>query len=262
MLMDYHMHTPLCGHAVGEPKDYVEMALQRGLDEVGFSDHVILHVDRREYSMSLDQLPRYVQEVKALQQLFPNLPIKLGVEADYSPSSVEKIRVVLRRHSFDYVLGSVHSIGDWFFDDSHYVGEYQKRDIDQIYEEYFRLVQEAALSGLFDIIAHPDLIKKFGYKPKDDPRSLYEKTVEAFKNAGVCIEVNTSGLRKPVKEIYPNKGFLKLCLENRIPVTLGSDAHQPKEVGQDLEKAVSLLKSVGYKELALFTERKRKYAPL
>jgi len=153
-------------------------------------------------------------------------------------------------------------MGDWFFDDNRYVGEYQKRDIDQVYEEYFRLVQEAALSGLFDVMAHPDLIKKFGYKPKDDPQPLYEKTVEVFKDAGVCIEVNTSGLRKPVKEIYPNRGCLKICLENHIPVTLGSDAHQPKEVGRDLEKALSLLKSVGYKELTLFTERKRKYTPL
>jgi len=262
MLMDYHVHTPLCGHAVGEPKEYMETALQRGLEEMGFSDHVILHVDRREYSMSLDQLPRYVQGVKALQRLFPNLPIKLGVEVDYSPSSVEKIRAVLRRYSFDYVLGSVHSMGDWFFDDNRYVGEYQRRDIGQVYEEYFRLMQEAALSGLFDIMAHPDLIKKFGYKPEDDPQPLYGETVEAFKDAGMCIEVNTSGLRKPVKEIYPNREFLKLCLENRIPVTLGSDAHQPKEVGQDLEKAIGLLKSVGYKELTLFTERKRKYAPL
>lgn len=261
MLVDYHLHTPMCGHAVGEPKDYVEMALQRGLDEMGFSDHVILHVDRREYSMRLDQLPRYVRRVETLQRLFPKLPIKLGVEVDYSPGSVEKIRAVLRRHSFDYVLGSVHSMGDWFFDDNRYLAEYQRRDIDQVYEKYFRLVQEAALSGLFDIMAHPDLIK-FGYKSKDDPQSLYGETVEAFKEAGICVEVNTSGLRKPVREIYPNREFLKLCLENRIPVTLGSDAHQPKEAGQDLEKAISLLKSVGYKELTLFNERKRKYASL
>jgi len=200
--------------------------------------------------------------MEALQRLFPNLPIKLGLEVDYSPSSVEKIGSMLRRYSFDYVLGSVHSMGDWFFDDNRYMDEYQRRGIDQVYKEYFRLMQEAALSDLFDIVAHPDLIKKFGHKPKDDPQPLYEETVEAFKNAGVCIEVNTSGLRKPVKEIYPNREFLKLCLENRIPVTLGSDAHQPKEVGQDLEKAISLLKSVGYKELTLFTEGKRKYIPL
>jgi len=212
--------------------------------------------------MRLDQLPRYVREVEALQRLFLNLSIKLGVEVDYSPGSVDKIRAVLRRYSFDYVLGSVHSMGDWFFDDSRYVGEYQRRDLGQVYSEYFRLMQEAALSGLFDIMAHPDLIKKFGHKPKDDPQPLYRETVGAFKDAGVCIEVNTSGLRKPVKEIYPSREFLKLCLENRIPVTLGSDAHQPKEVGQDLEKAISLLKSVGYKELTLFTERKRRYVPL
>ncbi len=262
MLMGYHLHTPLCGHAVGEPKDYVEKALQRGLDEIGFSDHVILHMDRREYSMSVDQLPKYIQEVKALQRIFPNLPIKLGVEVDYSPSSAEKIRAVLRRYSFDYVLGSVHSLDDWVFDDNRYMDEYQRRDIGQVYEEYFRLVQDAALSGLFDIMAHPDLIKKFGYKPKYNLQPLYEKTVEAFKDAEICIEVNTSGLRKPVKEIYPNRKFLKLCLEDRIPVTLGSDAHQPKEVGQDLKKTISLLKVLGCKELTLFTGRKRKYVSL
>lgn len=257
-LVDYHVHTPMCGHAVGELEDYVKAAQARGLHEIGFSDHLIFHMDNRDYSMPLKQFPLYIKAVEAVQRRFPRYQVKVGVEVDYFQGENDVIKSTFQGEPLDYVLGSVHCINGWVFDDERYISEYKRRDIDEFYEEYFKLVQEAALSGLFDVIAHPDVIKKFGYKPIRGIKSLYIETVQAFKEAGICVEVNTSGLRKPVHEIYPSVEFLKLCFEKGLPVTLGSDAHSPEEVGWCFDKAVDLLRNVGYREITVFTGRKRK----
>jgi len=257
MLVDYHVHTRLCGHAQGAPEEYVKAAAERGLREIGFSDHLIFHLDNREYSMPLSQLPEYIEAVREAQARFTKPQVKLGVEVDYSPDVVEAIDDTLSETRLDYVLGSVHTVHGWVIDDERYIARYQSEDIESLWEEYFRLVQEAARTRLFDVMAHPDLVKKFGYRPRKDLSGLYAETVDAFKQAGVCVEVNTAGLRKPVREIYPSGAFLNLCREERLPVTLGSDAHQPNEVGEGFEFALSMLKAIGYKEAVTFSGRAR-----
>ncbi len=262
MLVDYHVHTALCGHAEGDLQEYVRAAARIGLKEIGFSDHVIFHLDNRNYSMPLGRLPEYIDAIRDLQARFPEPRVKVGVEVDYAPGVVEAIDQTLGETKLDYVLGSVHTVRGWVFDDERYIARYQSEDIDSLWDEYFRLVQEAALTGLFDVMAHPDLVKKFGYRPKRDPSRLYAETVDAFKEAGVCVEVNTAGLRKPAREIYPCKAFLNLCFQERLPVTLGSDAHHPDEVGGGFEVALSTLRSIGYKEVSLFSGRERASALL
>jgi histidinol-phosphatase (PHP family) len=260
--VDYHLHTRLCGHASGELEEYLEQAVRLGIREVGFSDHLPLYFlppgkTIPDYAMGEEELPLYVEMVQNCARKFP-LRVSLGIEADYVPGCEKKLAALLSRYPFDYVIGSVHFLDGWGFDNPAEMEEYSRRDLDRVYEEYFALVQQAALSGLFDIIAHPDLIKKFGFQPGLDLSPLYEETARAFRRAGVCAEVNSAGLRYPAGEIYPSLGLLKCFFKHGVPVTLGSDAHCPEQVGAGLPEALRLLREAGYREVTLFSARKRR----
>jgi len=261
-LVDYHLHTPLCGHARGEIDDYLVEAVKKGLVEIGFCDHLPLYFlppgqSIPGYAMDEDQLPLYVEKVLALRERSP-IPVKLGIEADYAPGRERELALLLSGYPFDYVTGSIHFIDGWSFDHPGEIGEYSRRDLNEVYERYFSLLVEASQSGLFDVMAHPDLIKKFGFVPKRDLRPLYEETARAFKRADVCAEINTAGLRYPAKEIYPARPLLEAFYAHGVPVTLGSDAHAPLQVGEAVEKALALAVEVGYRELAVFERRARK----
>ena len=258
---DYHLHTSLCGHAVGEMEEYLAAAERAGLTEVGFSDHLpqyFLPPDQRNPGLGMgeEELPRYVEKVLRLREAAAPVRLKLGAEADYVPGHEEALARILDRYPFDYVLGSVHYIDGWGFDNPELIDGYSRRDIGQLYEQYFSLLQAAARTGLFDVMAHPDLIKKFGYRPAGNITPLYEATARIFAEAGVCVEVNTAGLRVPARELYPAPGFLAACRRRGVPVTLGSDAHRPDQVGLGLADALRLVRDSGFGEIASFSGRK------
>jgi len=267
MLVDYHLHTYFSGHARGELEEYVKVAKEKGLAEIGFADHLPLYFlpenkRERELAMTSEELSFYFQKVKQIQNSYPELPIKLGLEADFIPDKEKELEDILSQWELDYVLGSVHFIGDWGFDQSRYLSEFRKREINKVYQQYFHLIQEASLSGEFDILSHLDLIKKFDFRPTEDITDLLRETVATIRKADVCVEINTSGLRKPVQEIYPERQLLSLCYEYGVPITLGSDAHQPEEVGKDFDQALCLAQEVGYRELVVFSRRQRQVLPL
>jgi histidinol-phosphatase (PHP family) len=258
---DYHLHTSLCGHASGRIDDYVGQAVRTGIQEIGFSDHFPLYFlppgkTIPDYAMSDNQLPLYAEMVKRCAEGSP-LKVKLGIEVDYVPGFEKKLAYELAAYPFDYVTGSVHFIDGWGFDNPDEIEEYSKRELYLVCEQYFNLVQQAALTGLFDVMAHPDLVKKFGFHLERDLTSLYEETARAFKKAGVCVEVNSAGLRYPAREIYPAPALLAIFNQHSIPVTLGSDAHAPEQVGAGLEEALQLIRKAGYREITLFNRRKR-----
>jgi histidinol-phosphatase (PHP family) len=239
-------------------QEYAARASSIGLAEIGFSDHFpMLHVEDRSLSMGMEELPEYVQEVEGLRPGFPGLEIKLGIEVDFIPETAERLPDLLKAQPYDYIMGSVHYIDGWGFDHPRNIEGYAGRDLMALWERYFDLLGDAAESGLFDVLAHPDLIKKFGFRPDADVRHLYEACLDRVAAAGSVIEVNSGGLRKPVGEIYPGFNFLLLCRERDIPLTLGSDAHCPEEVGEGFEEVLSLLRKVGYEELTIFNRRKR-----
>lgn len=267
MPVDYHIHTKMCGHAVGEMEEYVQAARRKGLLEMGFSDHIPMYFlppDERDLSIAMrqEELPEYVRRVREAQQKFYPYPVKFGIEADYAPGMEEELAAILKLYEFDYVLGSIHFLAGWGFDNPLNIAEYDKWDIYELYSLYFSTLGRAAASGLFDTIAHPDLIKKFGFRPDRDIRELYENTVKIIADAGVCIEINTAGLRVPAGEIYPHVDFLGLCFRNKVPVSLGSDAHSPEQVGANFGEAVQLLKSVGYTEVVTYAGRNKNYLRL
>lgn len=256
---DYHMHTPLCRHATGEPVDYARHALETGLTEIGFSDHSPMERDDFDnWRMNMSQLDEYVAKVRLAQKTFPQLTILLALEVDYLPGQEDWIRSLAARHPWDYFIGSVHYVSDsWDIDNPAKLSEWKKRDAFEVWRAYFDRLTLAAQSGLFEIIGHADLPKKFGIRPQQDCTPLYETFLEAVKKSGCAIELNTAGLRKDCREIYPSRGLLELAFQKGVPITFGSDAHKPEEVGLDFAAAIGLAHETGYQQSCRFRQRKR-----
>lgn len=259
MLIDYHMHTRLTD-GVGVPLDYAKVALERGLDEIGCSDHAPLGNRDTDSTMKLSDLDTYIGWVREAQQRFPSLSIKLGLEVDFIPGREDWIRELAAMHPWDYFLGSVHYLGEFPVDRG--AEDWTNEDVDARWREYFDVWTQAARSRLFDSLAHPDLPKKFNLRPKTDFTKVDTDALRVVAESGVAIEVGTAGLRKPCKEIYPSETFLKIARSLNVPITLGSDAHLPQDVGQDFAKAVALARSCGYDKICRFTLRKRELVKL
>lgn len=258
-MIDLHIHTPRCGHAEGAPEAYVAAARAAGIATMAFTDHLPLPPGYPQgYSMGWPEMPGYVEEVRSLSaaaQAEGGPEILLGVEADWIPGHEALVRGALEEHAFDLVLGSVHFIDDWAFDDPDLRERYSAWTPDLLWERYFDDVCAAAFSRMFDVMAHADLIKKFGCVPMGDPGPYYRAAAAAFAESGVAIEVNTAGLRKPCAEIYPSAEFLKECRMAGVPATVGSDAHRPEDVGAAWTGARELLLAAGYASVVVFRSR-------
>ena len=256
---DYHMHTPLCRHAVGEPVEYARRAVELGLTEIGFSDHSpMLRDDFDNWRMRADQLDEYVHKVRLAQKEFPQLTIRLALEVDYLPGHENWIRELAARHPWDYFIGSVHYVSDsWDIDNPAKLSEWNKRDAFEVWQIYFERLTQAAESKLFEIIGHADLPKKFSHRPTRDCTPLYETFLSAAAKAGCAIELNTAGLRKDCKEIYPSRPILELAFQKNVPITFGSDAHAPEEVGMNFTDAIRLAREAGYQKCCRFSKRER-----
>jgi histidinol-phosphatase (PHP family) len=259
---DLHMHTPLCRHAVGEPVDYARHAVETGLTEIGFSDHSPMpHDDFDNWRMLDRQLDEYVAKVRRAQKEFPQLTVRLALEVDYLPGHEDWIRRLAARHPWDYFIGSVHYVSDaWDIDNPAKLSEWKKRDAYEVWKIYFDRLTLAAESRLFEIIGHADLPKKFGIRPAQDCTPFYEKFLDAAARSGCAIELNTAGLRKPCEEIYPGRDLLEIAFQKGVPITFGSDAHAPAEVGMNFAEAVALARSVGYTETRRFKLRQAESA--
>jgi histidinol-phosphatase (PHP family) len=246
---DYHMHTPLCHHAVGEPVEYAARALELGLKEIGFSDHGPMDRDDfDDWRMSFSDLDDYVGKVKLAQAQFPKLKVKLGLEVDYLPGWEAWIRQLAARHPWDYFIGSVHYVSEsWDLDNPKKLSEWKKRDPFEVWTAYFDRLTMAAESQLFDVIGHADLCKKFCFVPTQDCTHLYERFLRAAAANDVAIEINSSGLRKDCREMYPSPQIVQMAADLNVPLTFGSDAHAPGEVGMDFTQAIQLAKDSGYK---------------
>lgn len=257
-MLDYHIHTKLCGHAEGEMEEYVQAARAQSLQEMGFSDHLpMLKWAHPEYAMPFTALAEYIQHVHTLQRQYPDIQIKLGIEADYYSSAEEQAtRELLAQYPFDYVYGSVHFIEGWAIDDPRHLAEWQQRDVNAVYVQYFTLLQQAIRSRIFDIIGHFDLVKKFGHRPTIDLSDLIESTVRCCKEQEVVVEINTAGLRKPVNEMYPSVHILRLLKDYAVPIVLGSDAHTPYDVARDFSVARKAATELGLTHVVRFKQRK------
>ncbi|MGE5599433.1 MAG: histidinol-phosphatase HisJ family protein [Bacteroidota bacterium] len=263
MLVDYHLHTWHCRHADDEVRSYALAAWDRGLDEIGFADHVPCLGWREETqrSMPAAELPDYVREVAALAAEFPGR-VRLGLEVDFVPGFEDALAGLKRSHPFDYWIGSVHFIPAWSYG---YVREYRDRPPLEAFRRYYSLMAGAARSGLFEILGHLDLIRRF--VPAPDPSDLApleEDLVASVASAGVAVELNCAALRggDPEVGILPGPRLLRLLAEAGVPVTFGSDAHRSAEAGEGVAHAAALARRAGFTSFVRFQAGRALVTPL
>ncbi len=254
MRIDLHNHTTRCNHAEGTVDEYIQKAIELGIDIYGFTEHAPMDFDQY-YRLAFDEMEAYSSEILTARERYSDqIKILLGYEVDYLPGYMDN-RILEAR--VDYLIGSVHFIGKWGFDNPEFIGGYKDRDIDEIWQAYFNATEAMAKTGYFDIVGHLDLIKVFKYMPTMDMRLLAGKALKAIKKSDMVLEINTAGLRKPVKEIYPSRLLLEEAYSLDIPITFGSDAHAVDQVGFAYDEAVELAKSVGYTKAVTFEQRDR-----
>jgi histidinol-phosphatase (PHP family) len=273
MLTDYHLHlrpddtgealVAFTGENVGR---YLAVAEEQGIAELGVSEHMYrfseaLQVWDHPYwqDQAKDSLSEYCDFVLST-------PLRLGIEADFVRGAEDRLQQVLEPHAFDYVLGSVHFLGeDGAVDDRRYDVWKTIGDPDKLWRAYFEWIADAARSGLFDILSHPDLVKLWGDDrplPERDPRFYYEPAIEAIAESGIAVEVSTAGLRKPTGEIYPSPAFAEMCVEAGADFALSSDAHVPEQVGHGYDQALEFLERLGVERICVFERRRRRLEPL
>jgi len=258
-LVDYHIHTYLCEHASGTPDEYIMRAINSNFIEIGFSDHAPLPADLREgITMRPEEIEGYINLIEEKKALYKDkIAIKIGFEVDYPfKAGTGFKKKYLNDNRIDYLIGSCHFIDDWAFDHPDFLDEFNNRDIDEVYNEYFKII-EGLISNNFNIIGHFDLIKKFGHRPKGDISKTIENIAKIMSKKNITVEINTSGLRKPVNEIYPSQKIIDILHNYNIPITLGSDSHSPDEVGYKFNMAITMVKKAGYRKISGFSKRKR-----
>ena len=265
MPADYHTHTPLCRHATGEPEAYVEAALRAGLTEYGISDHAPQRPEPFDDWRMLDaELPEYFAWIgRARDHAAGRVAVRAGLECDWLPGCEGWIENLAGRYEWDYLIGSVHyleseDVGVWDFDNPRWLDRWAHMDLEEIWRCYWRDYAAMAESGLFDILGHPDLVKKFGHVPGGDLDRFYEPAIDVIAAAGCVIELNTAGWYKPCADCYPAPRFLELACSAGIPLVISSDAHDPGHLGRDFPSAIALAKAAGYHETALFEHRRRR----
>jgi len=255
MRIDLHNHTTRCNHATGTVDEYIQRAIELGIDIYGFSEHAPMNFDPH-YRLSFEDMSIYEDEVLQAKRAYQDkIQIVLGYEVDYLKGYIDD-RVIYNKR-VDYLIGSVHFLNKWGFDNPEFIGEYKNRDIDDIWQEYFNAIEAMAKTGYFDIVGHLDLIKVFKYLPKKDIRLIAQNALKAIKGADMVIELNGAGLRKPIKEVYPSQTLLEVAYELNIPITFSSDAHSVEQVGFGYSEAIEIAKKIGYTKSVTFEQRDR-----
>lgn len=271
MLVDYHLHLRGPDESIDHTPDaaerFVDVARARGIDEIGFTEHVYYFRQTREvwdvpYQVErcLYDLDVYVEAL--LEAKRRGLPVKLGLEVDYVGDRQARLAEILEPYPWDYLLGSVHWIDGLAVDQE--PGIWEEHSVLQVWRTYFSALAELARSGFVDVLAHPDLVKIFRRSPS---RDLVECTHDSTANeiglgSSVAFEVSTAGLRKPVGELYPDANLLRECRKYGVPITLASDAHVPLLVGEDYDQAVELARSAGYETVTVFDAGVPRQEPL
>jgi histidinol-phosphatase (PHP family) len=274
VLTDYHVHlrpdedgsTAERYFTQSNVDRYREAAEERGIEELGVAEHVHRFVQ----SLDVWQHPWYRHwardDVDEYCDFVRDSGLKLGIEVDFLPGREDRLQNLLDGRDWDYVVGSLHFLRDDALD-LHGEADWEAWDIwrgadpERVWRTYFETLGEAARTGMFDILAHPDLVKVFAGRvpvPDGDLRRFYERAMDGIAESDVAVEVSTAGLRKPAGEIYPAPAFLEMCLDAGRPVALSSDAHLPEQLGFEYERALALLERLGVSEIAVFERRERR----
>lgn len=294
-MSDYHLHLHPHVDSVrpGDPPQgeyptdlierYIEGAATRGVTELGFTEHLYRcreavavlgpfwedpntpgdlsslseEMVASDLTLSLED---YVEAVTTARDR--GLPVKLGLEVDFFPETIDSVMELLAPYPWDYLIGSVHWIGGWAIDASHSLFEFERRGVDIAWEQYFDLESRLAASGAVDVLAHVDVIKKYGIWPTIDPSPWYQAVIEAAAAGGTAVEVSSQGLRNPAAEVYPAPDLLAGFRRAGVPITLASDAHHPSEAGWGHDEVVAAASRAGYSTRMAFDRRQATSVPL
>ncbi len=291
-MSDYHLHLhphgrhyawpPFAEYPEGLIESYVEAGAARGVTDIGFTEHLYrttegaavlgrfwdaekqtdlrLHTEALMAEDAGLSLPGYVDAVLAAKDR--GLPVKLGLEVDFVPGTIEAVLELLAPYPFDFLIGSVHWVGGWSIDSSSVTHEFERRGVSQAWEDYFAIATDLARRGVVDVLAHIDLCKKFGHRPYPEPLHLYRRVAEAAARSGTAVEVSSQGLRYPIAEAYPSPAFLEIFAQAGVPITLASDAHDAATVAFAHDHLVARAREAGYAERLTFTARTRRLVPL
>jgi len=255
---DYHIHTHYSdGNAA--PEDYIEAAIKKGFKEIGFSEH--LNLFRTDLTWCIDhrKVPDYISHISSLNKNNDSIKIRTGFEIEYYPGKEKEIYDYVSSLQVDYVIGSIHYMGENTVDSNE--DFYKGKTFNELFSQYFEIVFEAVSSGIFDFIAHCDLIRIFGHRYQGNPEPLYRHLARLMSKHEVALEVNTNGKNKPLGEFYPDVRFIHLFQKENVPVCVNSDAHNPGRIGEYFSEAYRLLKDAGYKEMCTFRRRERYMIP-
>lgn len=265
---DLHTHHDRCGHARGKIRDYIEAAIENGLNMIGIADHSPYFSSEEDQpfphiAMGKSQFPEYINEVLKLKQEYRDkIEVLLGVESDFFPEHVESYRSCYDRYPFDYIIGSVHQVdGVNIFKKDRWDGLTEQEKI-RTKETYYDLIDQSARSGMFQILGHIDAMKGFYPSFSSIQTAAVEHTLKVIGECDIAIEINTSGKTKDVGGWYPSDDILELARHYGVKVTFGSDAHDPERVGDEFEMVRDHLKKIGFKEWVYFKEKKRLAVPL
>lgn len=272
MIVDQHVHLENGPHTPDDyPREWLERFLEtarrRGVDRIGLVEHGYRFLEADGLlplpwaeARCHHRVERYFSFVERMRQ--EGLPVAAGIEMDYWPGHEEGIRRFLDRHPWDFVLGSVHFVGEFGVDLDPSPEVWQERGETPIWEGYFALSERAVQSGLFDVLTHPDLPKLFGRRQPSGLEHWFPRLAEALRRADMAIECNSKGLRRPIGELYPVVEYLRATRDAGVPLSLGSDAHEPESVGQDFDRARDWARRAGYAEAVHFLGRRRIVGPL
>ncbi|MCB2154040.1 histidinol-phosphatase [bacterium] len=268
MRVDYHAHTPLCHHAYGDPRDYAERAADLGLDEFGFSEHSywMTMLGERRLAPSREEMQRYLAIMDELREDYDGKLgrplLRVGLEADWVPKRFDEAMKFIESYPFDYVLGSVHHLLDPSAGTMVSTWGFLSQDIESVYDVYFTEVGRLARSGLCDILAHLDVIRRSGSVPKQGVLPFVDRILPDILEGDVAVEINTSGRDHRNRDFFPCRPVLELLVQAGVPITFGSDSHTPEQVGRYFDEAVEYLRSCGGTEFARFDKRQRIMTPL
>jgi len=255
---DYHIHTSLCKHAEGDINDYIESAMDKGITEICFTDHIPLPDGfDSEHRMSQKEFRIYLDKLETARLKYRQMTILTGIEADYIEGYENYLRDFLSNYTFDLVILSVHFIKKWTDKQWVFSYEYTDRTLMGQYKDYFDVLVKGIQTGLFDVVGHLDIIKRPNRPVLRSNSREVERVLNAVAKAGMCIELNTSGLRKHVKQLYPHMDIVEMAVEKGIPLVLASDAHRPDEVGDFFDDVLNEL--FQYPNLKLAQYRGRTY---
>ena len=262
-MIDYHIHTLLCNHAEGSMESYIRSAINLGMSEICFLDHLTLQKFEKGLSMAPGEISYYFQAIQLLKQKYKTaINVKTGLEIDFNPAYTDLFQEIVGTYAFDVIASGLHFPGGLNIVSRNSAWRHGEKDADNVYGLYYEQLEKMLDFNYFDVVCHMDLVKKFGRKSSRSFDKECDEILLRIKTKNLCVEINTSGYNHPAREAYPSPDIITKCQKLGINITLGSDAHTPAHVGQHYDRILPLLLSAGYKHLTTFTKRRWNKVPI